>query len=409
MDGFTRALAPKIISLLKEFPLVAILGVRQCGKTTLAKQLCPDWRYVDLEDPDDFDLFDRDPKFFFSTNPHSVIFDEAQENPELFKILRGVVDKEREKKGRFILTGSSHPELLSHISESLAGRIAVVELGTLKFSEYFRKPLSPLYSLLSKSKIEGHEFSHLEPQISAAEVRKFWLRGGYPEPLFRVGSWNNWMDNYRKSYVNRDIRKLFPRLDLIRFRRFLSMLATLSGTIINRADLAAAVEVSEPSIKDYIDIAHGTYVWRNLPSLERNVGKAVTKMPKGYIRDSGLLHFMLKISTLEALVQNPIVGRSFEGFVTEELLKGLEASTATHWTAHYYRTRNRAEIDLVIDGEFGLLPIEIKTGLQIRGSDFGTLKLFIKEQNLPLGLLINNSDKVEWIADRILQMPVGCL
>ena len=217
------------------------------------------------------------------------------------------------------------------------------------------------------------------------------------------------MEQYRLSYVNRDIRELFPKLDLVRFRRFVQMLARLSGTIVNKAELAAAVEVSEPTIRDYLDIVHGTFFWRKLTSLERDTGKALTKMPRGQIRDSGLLHFMLRLSTLGEIEDDPIVGRSFESFVIEEIIKGIEATSAVNWSAHYYRTKSRAEIDIILDGPFGLLPIEIKYGVKTTVSDLRTLRSFVKDQNLPLGLVVNCSDKLEWIAPGILQVPVGCL
>lgn len=141
-----RNLQAKIERLLTQFPVVVILGARQVGKTTLAKQIAPDWRYFDLENPDNYDFITRDPSFFFQQFPQHLIIDEAQVYPELFSTLRGVIDQNRDQKGRFILTGSSSPDILTGISESLAGRIAIVELGTLKANEIYQKPLSEFYS-----------------------------------------------------------------------------------------------------------------------------------------------------------------------------------------------------------------------------------------------------------------------
>lgn len=144
-----RNLQSKITHLLNQFPAVVILGARQVGKTTLAKQIAPNWRYLDLEKPDDYDLISRDPVFFFQQFPQHVIIDEAQEYPGLFSVLRGVIDHHRDLKSRFILTGSSSPDILTGISESLAGRIAVIELGTLKANEIYKQPLSELYQLFT--------------------------------------------------------------------------------------------------------------------------------------------------------------------------------------------------------------------------------------------------------------------
>ena len=405
-----RHVAEKANNLLELLPVLAILGSRQVGKTTLAQSLRPQWRYLDLERPVDFDLMSRDPDFFFAQHPQHLILDEAQKDPQLLDVLRGVIDKHRTTKNRFILTGSSSPELLRHVTESLAGRVAVIELGTFKSSEFYGLPLSSFYQAFT-TKITDRSWESLTPQQSTGQVRNFWVHGGYPEPVLANDPrfFAQWMEQYRLSYVNRDIRELFPKLDLVRFRRFVQMLARLSGTIVNKAELAAAVEVSEPTIRDYLDIVHGTFFWRKLTSLERDTGKALTKMPRGQIRDSGLLHFMLRLSTLGEIEDDPIVGRSFESFVIEEIIKGIEATSAVNWSAHYYRTKSRAEIDIILDGPFGLLPIEIKYGVKTTVSDLRTLRSFVKDQNLPLGLVVNCSDKLEWIAPGILQVPVGCL
>lgn len=150
MNDIRRNLDYKAKKMLEMFPVLAILGARQVGKTTLAKNLSSDWKYIDLEDPDDFDLISRNPKLFFRQYPRHVIFDEAQNYPELFPILRGVIDLHRSEKSRFIITGSSSPELLSQVSETLAGRIGLIELGTLKANEYYQKPLSSFYELFSE-------------------------------------------------------------------------------------------------------------------------------------------------------------------------------------------------------------------------------------------------------------------
>ena len=176
---------------------------------------------------------------------------------------------------------------------------------------------------------------------------------------------------------------------------------------MNKRDLASAIEVSEGTVKSYLSIADGTFLWRQLPSYEKNVLKAVIKMPKGHIRDTGLLHYLLQIQDLESLIADPIVGQSFEGFVIEELIKGLQATTLTNWQAHYYRTRNRADIDLILSGPFGVLPIEIKFGSHTRIKTLTALSAFVKEHKLPFGVLINQSDEVTWLTPEIIQIPVG--
>ena len=217
------------------------------------------------------------------------------------------------------------------------------------------------------------------------------------------------MENYRTTYINRDVAKLFPRINRLAYRRFLNMLCQLSGTIINRSEIGRAIEVSEKTIREYLEIAHGTFIFRLLTSYEKNIEKTVTKMPKGYIRDTGLLHFLLKIPDQDGLYNHPIVSKSFEGYVIEEIYKGLQATSITNWEFFYYRTKNKAEIDLIIDGPFGVLPIEIKQGSTVKRSSLMTLSKFIEEHHLPFGLLINQSNKAEWITKSIFQLPVGWL
>ena len=410
MTGVNRNFEHKAKKTLEMFPVLAILGARQVGKTTLAKTLGAGWKYLDLENPDDYDLITRDPTFFFQQYPRNVIIDEAQMYPELFSVLRGVIDAQRTEKGRFILTGSSSPELLSQISETLAGRIGLLELGTLKANEYYQKPLSPFYELFSETLNPKNLISGPAP-LSNEEVQLLWLKGGYPEPLLMQDDlfYAQWMENYRDTYINRDIAKLFPRLNKVAYRRFLTILSKLSSTIINKQDVGKALEVSQVTVKEYIAIAEGTFLWRSLPSFERNIIKSVIKMPKGYIRDTGLLHYLTRINSLENLMTDPLVGHSFESFVIEEILKGLEATFTTNWQPYYYRTRNGAEIDLLLDGPFGLLPIEIKYGTSVRLKQLTALSEFIQEHNLPFGMVINQSASVEWLTPKIVQIPVGWL
>ena len=406
---FQRNIFNYLIDLKAQYPAIAILGARQVGKTTLAKATAKDFFYMDLEKASDFDRVANDPEFFFKQHPQHVIFDEAQELPELFPILRSIIDENRSQKGRFILTGSSSAELLHNISESLAGRIAIIELGTLKATEYYRKPLSPFYQLFEQP-LEKNKITIQTPQLSMQQIQAFWLMGGYPEPILNdPGFYKEWMTDYQSTYINRDIAKLFPRLDKVAYRRFITMLGKLSSKIINKSDLARSIGVSQPTISDYLDIANGTFVWRQLLSFESNVNKSIVKMPRGHIRDSGLLHHLLHIDNLESLQNDPIAGFSFEAFVIEEILKGLQDARIRNFDAYYYRTRSGAEIDLVIEGPFGLLPIEIKYGYQVSRMQLRTLNDFIVNNHLPFGLLANQSDRMEWLTDNILQVPAGCL
>ncbi len=404
----SRNIESKIEQLLRIFPVVALVGARQTGKTVLSKKLRPAWRYVDLENPNDFEMISRDPVLYFEQFPSEIILDEAQSYPKLFEVLRGVVDQRRQEKGRFIITGSSSPELLKKISESLAGRIGIAEIGTLKANEYYQKPLSPLYKIFEQP-LEKRLPDFREQPLSNAQMRQIWLRGGYPEPLLSLSDsdYQLWMQNYRDTYVNRDVARLFPQLNRNKFQRFISMLADLSGTILNKSSVGRALEFNESTAREYLHIASHTFIWREILSYENSAIKSIVKMPKGYIRDSGLLHFLTGIQDMDALLKSSSIGSSFESFVIEELIKGMESMSIVNWDARYYRTRGGAEVDLVLSGAFGVLPVEIKYGTMVQLKQLDALKKFVEDNQLPFGLLINQSSEVLWLSNNILQVPVG--
>lgn len=408
MTPIDRNISEKIERMLRIFPVVALIGARQVGKTVLSKMLRPTWRYVDLENPNDFEHVHRDPMLYFEHYPSNIIFDEAQNYPQLFEILRGVVDARREEKGRFILTGSSSPELLSQISESLAGRMGIIEIGTLKANEHYGLPLSSFYQIFESS-LNKKSLGFKQPPLSNAEMRKLWLRGGYPEPLLMKDAFDYrlWMQSYTDTYIHRDVAKLFPQLNRVNYQRFIRMLAKLSGTIINKSDVGRILEFNESTARDYLHIANHTFIWRGVLSYEQSAIKSIVKMPKGYIRDSGLLHFLSGIETMDALFEASSIGSSFESFVIEELIKGLNATLITNWQFFYYRTRAGSEVDLILTGPFGVLPIEIKYGTTVHKKQLTSLSRFVEENKLAFGLVINQSKEPMWLSDTVYQLPVG--
>ncbi len=405
-----RYVSGKVNRLLEMFPVVAVIGPRQCGKSTLVQQLHPDWKYYDLESPDDYQLITADPVSFFSINSGQVIIDEAQQYPDLFKVLRGVIDSDRSAKGRFLLTGSSSPDIVKGITESLAGRIATIEMAPFKQGEYHDEPLSAMYEMLLDASTKPNDFLQLKTPLHLQQSMNVWFKGGFPEPLIESekieGFHKHWMENYIADYVSRDIRGLFPRLNIHHFRRFLSLLAQYSGHQLNMSTMARALGVSVPTVKDYLDIIHQTFVWRNLEPYTKNSLKKVQKANKGFFRDQGLLHYFLKINDLDQLLIHPVAGFSFESFVIEEIIRGLQATMATQLSYSYYRTIDKSEVDFVVASSSAVLPFEIKLNAMITRKSLRGLELFMKDLGSVYGIVINRGKRVELLTDRIIQIPV---
>ena len=406
-----RFLEYKINRLLTMFPVVAVIGSRQCGKSTLVRKLRPDWHYYDLERPDDYRLVTDDPLGFFSRRQDRTIIDEAQSYPALFQVLRAVVDSDRSATGRFLLTGSSSPDIVKGLSETLAGRLATVELWPFKAGELFGHALSPLYGTLSTKNPEVEQALASEPPLSPKQLYAYWLRGGYPEPAIKSQEIREfhglWMDGYFSQYVDRDVSRLFPGINRHAFRLLVQTLSLHSGHALNQSEMARALEVSSPTIKHYLDILHHTFLWRNLPSFEKNTLKRVQKMPKGFFRDPGILHHLLKITEVDDLLVHPAAGFSFETLMIEEIIRGFQCTLASGVEFSYYRTRDRSEVDLIVDGPFGLIPIEVKLGRNITRQGLTALKNFMRDTGARLGILVNNADRADYLARDIIQIPAG--
>jgi predicted AAA+ superfamily ATPase len=334
-DMWRRLAAARLQALAARFPAVLILGARQVGKTTLARTAFRGVPYVDLEDPRTRALFHDDPTFQIEARAKpALILDEAQAVPEIFAALRGIIDARRRATGRFILLGSAQPALVRGVSESLAGRVGILDLD----------PLTAV------------EVAGARAHRPWTEV---WLRGGFPDPL-RTGDFREWWEAYLRTYVERDLPALGITADPILVRRLLTMLAHQQGGILNASELSRALGVSLPPVRRYLDVLEGTYLLRRLPPYFRNVGKRLVKAPKAYLRDTGLVHHLLNISTLDELDSHPIRGATWETFVLEDLVR-RERLAHPEAQFFYWRTAAGAEIDLVIERGSVRHAIEIKS------------------------------------------------
>lgn len=408
MQGMERIYTPQLNELLSLFPCVAIIGVRQCGKTTLIQKLPKPWQVYDMEKSSDFSMVSRDPELFFRLHPAHIALDEAQLLPEVFPALRVAIDADRDTPGRFIITGSSSPELISSIAESLAGRVAIIEMAPFTYAEANQHAISGVSQCIARGALPADFLSLSPPKDELQSIHQYWHKGGYPEPWVK----NNerftslWLQNYVDTYLERDIIRLFPGIARPKYKLFLQMLSHLSGTIINYSDVARALGVSPPTVRDYFDIAHGTFIWRKIPPYERNALKRIIKHPKGYIRDPGLLHHLLHLARQEDIMAHPSLGLSWESVVIENILRELNA-LGVSYEYYYYRTSGGAEVDLILEGDFGLVPVEIKYGQSIAPHGLRSLRAFIKERNCPYGLVINNDEKVRHYEDKIIGIPFG--
>ena len=338
---YTRLCTARLKQLAQQFPAVLILGARQVGKTTLAREAFSDFVYIDLEDPGTYGLFAEDPRFQLDARSGSsgLVLDEAQRMPALFDALRGAIDAERQRMGRFIILGSSQPALVRQVAESLAGRVGILELSALTVQETSTGD-TPL-----------------------TDYRQNWLAGGFPDALGaaqRGGNFRDWWEAYLRTYVERDLPVMGVGADPIQMRKLLTMLAHAQGGLANYSQLASALGLSQPTVARYVDILEHSFLVRRLPPYFRNVGKRLVKAPKIYLRDTGLLHHLLNIDSLGVLESHPVRGASWETFVIEEILR-REAVAYPHSVAHFWRTAGGAEADLILERQGALHVIEIKT------------------------------------------------
>lgn len=323
-----RKCQDSIIELLNESPAVGILGPRQVGKTTLAEEIAlsisPNPIYLDLESPTDLAKLTEPEAYFDLYKGKLIILDEIQRTPELFAVLRGVIDRRRRegfRTAQFLILGSASLDLLKQASESLAGRIAYQEL----------------------TGINSLEINNLKD----TNQENLWLRGGFPDSLLAKtdAASFRWRQNFISTYLERDVPQFGSRIPAVTLRRLWTMLAHHQGGQLNTAQLGASLGITIPTVKRYIELLEDLFLVRTLFPWSGNVGKRLVKTPKVYIRDSGLTHALLNLTTLDDLVGHPIVGASWEGFVIENILSCLPQGV-TSW---FYRTSAGAEIDLVIE------------------------------------------------------------
>lgn len=328
----------EIQDFLKQFPVVAIVGPRQCGKTTLAKKISVRKKvkslYFDLESPADNSRFDNPEYFLESIDAGRIIIDEVQRKPELFALLRSLSDKKKQK-GKYLLLGSASPHLVQGVSETLAGRIAYSEIAPFNLTEI---------------------------RYGKNALNRHWFRGGFPDAWLSKDEkrWFSWMDNFFRTFIERDLNTLFGvRFSAPLMFKLWRMLAHHHGQPWNAYSFAKGLDISPTTVNKYVDYLEGAYMIRKLPAWFTNAKKRIVKSHKVYIRDSGLLHYLLDLYGEKNMAFNPGIGYSWEGYAIEQTVQLLP----NYIKPYYYRTHDKSEMDLVlVKGLRALACIEIKTG-----------------------------------------------
>lgn len=359
-----RTISEKLAKYLKLFPIVVIVGPRQSGKTTFAKMELPEWRYFDMEKPSDYGRVSADIEFFLEQYGEHCIIDEAQISSELFPALRSYVDRKRVKRGSIVLLGSVNPLLVKNISETLAGRVGFIEIQPFSYSE-----------------ANG---------LRKMELEKFWLNGGYPEPLL----WNEndrfvWMEQYVRTFVERDVfallkTSLSPQQQI----QLLTMIAHNHARLWNASQTASAFGVSYHTVNRYVELLETYFLAGKLVPYYQNVGKRLVKSYKIYFRDTGMLHYLLNISSIDALRTSPYRGFSFEGFVIEQLKRKYDQAPSGSASFYFYRTSQGDEIDLLVHDRKGLHAYEIKTSTTIDSRELNGFKRSLEQLGLKKGTVV---------------------
>lgn len=368
-------LIQRVQTALQRSQVVALIGPRQCGKTTLARQLVPvtSPNYFDLENPRDLNRL-AEPLTALDHLTGLVVIDEVQRRPELFGVLRVLADR-TPLPARFLILGSASPALLQQSSESLAGRIERVVMGGFSLAE-----------------------------VGLARQRDHWLRGGFPRSLLADDEPASlrWRQEFIQTYLERDVPQLGFATPALTLHRFWSMVAHYHGQIWNAAEPARSLGIGETSVRRYLDLLSDLYLVRQLPAWHANLKKRQVKAPKVYVQDSGLLHQLLGIGDAGELERHPKCGASWEGYVVAETLRAIEPDTAWFWATH-----QGAEIDLVLAKHGQLYGVECK---RVDGPTLTpSLRIALADLELARIAVVYPGQRRYWLADRIEAVPLAAL
>ena len=398
----TRAIEEIILKAEGQTKVVLITGARQVGKSTTIKELYPGYTYITLDDENYAELARSDSALFFRDLNYPVVIDEAQYAPELFRTIKKIADTDNEK-GKFFLTGSQSYELMSNASESLAGRVSIIEMNGLSLRELFHvnynKPFIPDDAYIHERSGEIVPYSCIWSVIH---------RGSMPELLDSERDWEWFYRDYVRTYLERDIRKIINIKDEIKFRNFLTCLAARSGELLVYQDLANEVGVDIKTVQSWVSVVAASGIIRIIHTYQNNVIKRAIKTPKLFFMDTGLLCYLTGWSSPEVLKNGAMSGSIFETFVVSEILKSYSNSGKGTDNIFYYRDKDKREIDLLIESGNTIYPIEIKKSGAIKKDwikNFSVLEK-IPGKQVGRGAVICLTEKRLPINDKVDALPI---
>lgn len=399
----TRSLEPLLDKAAAEFPAVVLTGPRQSGKTTTLKQLFGDrFGYISLEPPDVRSSAIEDPRGFLEMHTAPMIFDEVQYAPDLLPYIKEKIDNERSRPGQYILTGSQNILLAEKITESLAGRTAMLRMLPFSHREAHGNPGARL-------PWENREFSNAGSTISYHELWKGFLRGYYPELVaFQNRDINLWHSAYVQTYLERDVRNLRQVGDLTQFQTFLRVLAGRSAQLLNIADISRDIGVAVNTVKAWLSVLEATYQILILRPYYANIGKRLVKTPKVYFSDVGTLCHLTGLKDPDHAMSGPMGGAIMETAVISEIVKTLTHSGVDQ-PVYFWRTASGVEVDIVVENAGKLVPIEVKLSSTPARKMAASIKSFQNDfkDKAPEGYVIHPGDVRLPLGSGIIALPFG--
>lgn len=403
MDYQKRAIESVLQKAEKQTKVVLLTGSRQVGKSTVIQKVFPNYPYITLDDENELYLARTDRNLFFEGRHLPVIIDEVQYAPELFRSIKRLVDSS-EKKGQVFLTGSQTYALMSNASESLAGRISIIEMSGLSMRERyhvnFNQPFIPTEEYLSERAREIHPYYNLWEDIH---------RGSMPELLDPERDWEWFYRDYVRTYLERDIRQIVNIRDEMKFRTFLTCLAARSGQVVVYDDIARDTGVDIKTVQHWLSVVLASGLVKLVPPYQNNVIKRAIKSPKLYFMDTGLLCYLVGWNTTASAQNGAMSGAIFETFAVSEIIKSFLNAGRDPSHIFYYRDKDKREIDLVIENGRSLYPIEIKKGATVRKDWARGLRVLdrVTDHTVERKTVLSLVERPTPVAEDVLAVPLN--